>query len=125
MSVAAVELPAPSPARPRLRVLPSEPPRTRGDCIGGPRPCPWACRHNLTVERGWRPGRPSCALDVADQGGLTLAQIGELLGVSRERIRQIQKQAVENLAEGLRLAGVLTSREAWRVPAAVRAALSP
>lgn len=118
-------LPEPAPARPRLRVLPTLPPRTRGDCAALARPCPVrACRHNLTRERGWRPGRPSCSLDAADAGGLTLAEIGELFGVTRERVRQIQILAIESLADGLRRMGVLTSRDAARVPGAVREALS-
>jgi hypothetical protein len=120
MTVAAVDLPKPR----RLLVL--DQPLTRADCATVPRPCPFrSCRHNLTTERGWRPDRLSCSLDAADTGGLTLDEIGELFGLSRERIRQIQKQAVENLAEAMRQRGLLTSREAWRVPDAVQEAISP
>lgn len=112
------------PALGHLPVL--EAPRMRADCAAGPRPCPFrSCRHNLTTALGWRPGRPSCVLDVADAGGATLAEIGELFGLSRERIRQIQALAVEHLAEAMRLRGLLSAREAWRVPGAVREALSP
>jgi Sigma-70, region 4 len=124
MTATAVELPERSPAPRRLRVLPAEPPRTRADCLDGPRPCPWACRHNLRALKGWRPGRPSCSLDAADEGGMTLGEIGTLFGISRERARQVQVLAIEHLAEGLRLAGVLTSLEARRVPADVREAIS-
>jgi DNA-directed RNA polymerase sigma subunit (sigma70/sigma32) len=53
-----------------------------------------------------------------------LAEIGELFGVTRERVRQIQILAIESLADGLRRMGVLTSRDAARVPGAVREALS-
>lgn len=74
-------------------------PRTRGDCVGSERPCPWvSCRHHLAIDvRGERlvHVRPkiaadSCSLDVADRGEHSLEQVGNLLGVTRERIRQIE-----------------------------------
>ncbi len=36
----------------------------------------------------------SCSLDVADRGALTLEQTGELLGLTRERIRQVEVTAL-------------------------------
>jgi Sigma-70, region 4 len=77
------------------------PPRIRGDCLEGgvnaARPCPWiGCRYNIVEAR---PDQATCALDVADQGGITLEEVGDLLGVTRERIRQIE-------AHGLRLLAV-------------------
>jgi hypothetical protein len=101
------------------------PPRTRGDCAGVPRPCPWrACRFNLTTERHHRPGGLSCALDVADQGGSTLAEIGVALGVTRERVRQIQVKGLRHLATAMVDRGLLTPREAARVPELVRELLT-
>ena len=75
-------------------------PRTRGDCLAGPRPCPWTgCRYHLASDvRG--PLSESCALDVAGRGGATLEEVGNLLGVSRERIRQIEGTALEKLRVG-------------------------
>jgi hypothetical protein len=71
----------------------SQRPRTRADCEAGPRPCPWTtCRYHLAPEGATA---ESCALDVAARGGLTLEEIGNLLGVTDERIRQI-------IAAGLR-----------------------
>ena len=35
----------------------------------------------------------TCALDVADRGPLTLHEVGQILGITRERVRQIQEQA--------------------------------
>lgn len=32
----------------------------------------------------------SCVLDVADRGGATLEEVADIIGVSRERIRQIE-----------------------------------
>lgn len=93
------------------RATARERPRTRGDCVGGPRPCPWVgCRYHLGIEvqrRGslmivW-PDREvwellqTCVLDVADAGGLTLEECGELLNLTRERVRQVQARAVLKL----------------------------
>lgn len=66
-------------------------PATRGECAGGPRPCPWvACRWHLSIPRGRAPTSldVTCALDVADDGPSTLDEIASALGLTRERIRQ-------------------------------------
>lgn len=39
----------------------------------------------------------TCALDVADRGGHVLDDVGDLLGVTRERARQIESAAKEKL----------------------------
>lgn len=94
-------------------------PRTRGECAGGERPCPWvSCEHHaihgvLLGAEGHaldddgavaaiETMAASCTLDVADQGGAerdgdagTLGGIGALWGVSRERIRQIEAKALK------------------------------
>lgn len=79
-------------------------PKTRGECVDGPRPCPWVgCRHHLYLEVNERTGSitinfpeigvenmgESCALDVADRGPLNLAEIGRIVRRTRERVRQI------------------------------------
>ncbi len=80
-------------------------PRTRGDCIGGPRPCRWTgCRHHLAVtssalgarvrSRDPEALRESCALDVADRGGASPPAIAELMGLSETSV-------FEALASGL------------------------
>ena len=84
-------------------------PRTRGDCIDGPRPCPWvSCRHHLYLDVNERTGtiklnqpslepeelEHSCALDVADEGGISLKDISDMLSVTRERARQIEEEAL-------------------------------
>ena len=89
-------------------------PKTRADCEGGPRPCPWvSCKHNLfldvdqethavklnfpDVESGaseWSTLAATCALDVSDEGGATLERVGEILNLTRERIRQVETKAL-------------------------------
>lgn len=83
-------------------------PVTRGDCIDGPRPCPYvSCHHHLyweVAEKDITHGRPaasvfslveSCVLDVADRGAVTLEEVGTLFGICRERVRQIEKIALQ------------------------------
>lgn len=87
-------------------------PRRREDCANGPRPCPLvSCRHHLYLDVNPQTGTiklnfpdlevwelvHSCALDVADQGGTAIEAVGELLNVTRERIRQIEMQALAKL----------------------------
>lgn len=87
-----------------------ERPRNRSECRDGERPCPWvSCRYHLAIEVDERSGRvterpalhdptaPSCAIDVADSGEQTLERIGELLGVTRERVRQIETSGMTRM----------------------------
>lgn len=86
-------------------------PKTRRDCASVPRPCPFvACRHNLYLEVN-RTGTAklnfpalepcemgeSCSLDVAETGARSLSEVGELLGVSRERVHQVETVALAKL----------------------------
>ena len=77
-------------------------PRTRADCVNGPRPCPFvSCRHHLAIDITGRGSLrvdkreladmpETCSLDVADRGETTLEEIGRILGFSsKERARQI------------------------------------
>ena len=92
-------------------------PLTRGDCEGGPRPCPLAsCKHHLALDIHPRTGsiklnfpdlevwemRETCALDVAERiycRGIdaTWEEIGELLNVTREAARLIEHSALRKL----------------------------
>lgn len=90
-------------------------PRTRAECEGGERPCPWVgCRHHLYLEVTFAGSlkivRPaielenmieSCSLDVADLGIHTLEIVGDLLNVSRERVRQEEVKALVRLRAGV------------------------
>src|SRR3990167_1866788 len=95
----------------RFEIVPYDRPRTRGDCIDGPRPCPYAlCKYHLGYEilksgalfqrfadSALGVGAESCALDVADRGGTTLEEVAQLCGVTRERIRQIEEKALYHI----------------------------
>ena len=87
-------------------------PRTRADCKGGPRPCPYiSCKHHLYVDVSPRTGAiklnfpdlevwelsESCALDIADHGGTTLEDVGAIMNLTRERIRQVEVKALAKL----------------------------
>lgn len=45
-------------------------------------------------------GRATCALDVANDDAITLEEVGELLGLTRERIRQIELIGLQRLRAG-------------------------
>jgi len=86
-------------------------PQTRGDCVDSCRPCPWvSCKYNLYLDVKTsgkltivRPDlaphemEHSCALDVADDGGHTLREVGEYTNLARERVRQVQEIALEKM----------------------------
>jgi hypothetical protein len=90
-----------------LPVVQDEPrPRTRADCVDGPRPCPWVgCRMHLFlhVTDGGRITYHSddlesmtetCALDVADQGARDDVEIAGLLNMSATRVGTLLKRAL-------------------------------
>lgn len=104
------------------------PPKTRRDCLPGgsnapartdahglpiARRCPHtSCRYHLLGDRkhGGRSRAPSgdetCALDVADRGSVTLEEAGALMGVTRERVRQIEARALHKALRRLERRGV-------------------
>ena len=89
-------------------------PRARDECATGPRPCPYvACKHHLYLDVNPDTGsiklnfpdipvwemKETCALDIADRGGVTLEEVGEILNLTRERIRQVEVIGLEKLRE--------------------------
>lgn len=91
-------------------------PRARIECLDGPRPCPFvSCKYHLYIDVSPRTGAiklnfpdlevwdlgESCALDVADRGGTTLEDVGAIMNLTRERIRQVEVKALAKL-EALR-----------------------
>jgi hypothetical protein len=90
-------------------------PRNRADCRSGERPCPWAsCRHHMALDVNpngtlvlnfpgleiWELAH-TCSLDGADEGGMTLEELGKRLNVVRERARQLEVRALERLREAV------------------------
>jgi Sigma-70, region 4 len=87
-------------------------PKLRADCATGPRPCPYvSCKFNLYVDVNPRTGSvkmnfpdkelweiaDTCALDVADRGGITLEEVGAIMNLTRERVRQLETRGLEKL----------------------------
>jgi hypothetical protein len=90
-----------------------ERPRTRAECSDAPRPCPFvSCKHHLYLDVSARTGAiklnfpdlevwemsETCALDVADRGGTTLEEVGAIMNLTRERIRQVEVKGLAKLA---------------------------
>ena len=89
-------------------------PRHRGDCLNMQRPCPFvSCEHHLYLDVNPNSGAiklnfphlevwemaETCALDVADRGGITLEEVGAILNLTRERIRQVEVRGLGKLRE--------------------------
>lgn len=89
-------------------------PKDREDCRTGERPCPFvSCKYHLYLDVNPHTGSiklnfpdlevwelaETCALDVADRGGMTLEEVGELLNLTRERIRQVESTGLEKLRD--------------------------
>lgn len=67
-------------------------PKTRGECVDGPRPCPHrTCVYHLLVD--WPEATESCALDVADRGEHDGTQLSGILGISKQGIYHRQFDA--------------------------------
>ncbi len=87
-------------------------PATRSQCENDIRPCPWvACKHHLYLDvnpitgsikinfpdlEPWEMNE-TCALDVADRAGITLEEVGEIMNLTRERIRQVEVRGLLKL----------------------------
>lgn len=89
-----------------------ERPSHRSQCANGVRPCPYvSCKHHLYLDVNPETGSiklnfpdlevwdmvETCALDVADRGGITLEEVGEILNLTRERIRQVEVKGLQKL----------------------------
>ena len=87
-------------------------PKTRAECEGGCRPCPFvSCKYHLYLDVNPKTGSvklnfpdlevedmpETCVLDIADKGGLTLEETGDVLNLTRERIRQMELVAIAKL----------------------------
>ena len=90
-------------------------PAKRAECMDEMRPCPWvACKHHLYLDINPETGsikinfpelepwelKHTCALDVAERGGITLEEVGEIMNLTRERIRQVEVRGLLKLKMG-------------------------
>lgn len=95
-----------------LQDIEAQRPRWRADCVDGPRPCLYvSCKHHLYLDVNPQTGsvklnfpdkeiwelEETCALDVADRGGITLEEVGAIMNLTRERIRQVESRGLYKL----------------------------
>jgi hypothetical protein len=77
-----------------------------------PRPCPFvSCKHHLYLDVNPETGsiklnfpdlevwemKETCSLDIADKSGITLEEVGEIMNLTRERIRQVEVRGLIKL----------------------------
>jgi hypothetical protein len=87
-------------------------PATREHCTQMARPCPFvSCSHHLNLDVNPETGAiklnfphlevwemaETCSLDVADRGGITLEEVGAILNLTRERIRQVEVRGLAKI----------------------------
>lgn len=87
-------------------------PKSRAECVDGMRPCPFvSCKFHLYLDvkeetKSIKLNFPhlevwelehTCSLDVSEQGGLTLEDVGHILNLTRERVRQVEVAGIEKL----------------------------
>jgi hypothetical protein len=87
-------------------------PDSRGECKEEARPCPWvSCKYHLYLDVNPETGsiklnfpdlevwemNETCALDVADKNGITLEEVGEIMNLTRERVRQVEVRGLLKL----------------------------
>ncbi|MGI6393226.1 MAG: sigma factor-like helix-turn-helix DNA-binding protein [bacterium] len=89
-------------------------PKNRSECLKLKRPCLFvSCKYHLFLDvnpdtksiKFNFPGKEvwelkeTCALDVADKGGVTLEEVGAIMNLTRERIRQVEMKALQKLRQ--------------------------
>ena len=97
-------------------------PATRLACKSGTRPCPYvSCKYHLYLDVNPETGsiklnfphlevwemQETCALDVAERGGITLEEVGEIMNLTRERIRQVEVRGLVKLKMSAEEDGIL------------------
>ena len=90
-------------------------PSSRLQCRDAKRPCLYvSCRYHLYLDVNPVTGsiklnfpdkkvwelEETCALDVAERGGITLEEVGDIMNLTRERIRQVEVSGLEKLKGG-------------------------
>lgn len=97
------------------QILEYDRPLSRSACRDAKRPCLYvSCRYHLYLDVNPTTGSikinfpdrevwdlaETCALDVAERGGVTLEEVGEIMNLTRERIRQVEVSGLEKLRDG-------------------------
>ena len=95
-----------------LEVIPYERPINRSECRTSARPCLYvACKYHLYLDVNPETGsikmnfpevevwelEETCSLDVAERGGITLEEVGEILNLTRERVRQVEASGLSKM----------------------------
>ena len=90
-------------------------PMTRGECKQEEGPCPWvSCKHHLYLDVNPETGsiklnfpdvevwdmKNTCALEVSEKNGITLEEVGEIMNLTRERVRQVEVRGLLKLRMG-------------------------
>lgn len=90
-------------------------PSSRSECRDAKRPCLYvSCRYHLYLDVNPMTGsiklnfpdkkvwqlEETCALDVAERGGITLEEVGDIMNLTRERIRQVEVSGLDKLKGG-------------------------
>lgn len=89
-----------------------EKPQVRSHCEGSERPCPYvSCKYHLYLDVNPETGsiklnfpdievwemEETCALDIAKRGGVTLEEVGTIMNLTRERVRQLEMSGLSKL----------------------------
>ncbi len=87
-------------------------PVTRAQCANGERPCPFvSCKYHLYLDVNPDTGsikinfpdtevwdlEETCALDISKRGGVTLEEVGIIMNLTRERVRQLEMSGLTKL----------------------------
>ena len=95
-----------------INMIEEQRPIQREECAKAPRPCLYvSCKYHLYLDVNPVTGSiklnfpdkevweldETCSLDIADKGGITLEEVGEIMNLTRERIRQVEASVLTKL----------------------------